>query len=88
MKVGWRKGEVLHEEEVEEMGQAQMEPQDYVEVKTVVVVISEKEKDCPPVAGQEMEGGVEEAVMPKRQKREQEKKLQGVKSELGIPLLL
>lgn len=86
MKVGWRKGEVLHEEEVEEMGQAQMEPQDYVEVKTVVVVISEK--DCPPVAGQEMEGGVEEAVMPKRQRREQEKKLQGVKSELGIPRLL
>lgn len=81
-----RREEALQEEEVEERGQAQKKPRDWVEARTVVVVISERGKDCPPVEGEEREGGGEEAVMVRRWRREQGMmgKLVGETGELGL----
>ncbi len=57
-----------------------------MEARTVVVVISERGKDCPPVEGEGRKGGGVEAVMAKRWRREQGMmgKLVGEMAELGI----
>lgn len=51
-----------------------------------MVVISERGKDCPPVEGEEREGGGVEAVMALRWRREQGMmgKLVGEMGELGL----
>lgn len=58
-----------------------------MEVRTAAVEISERWKDCPPVEEGEMEGGGEEAVMVRRQRREQGMMV-GEKGELGLQWLL
>lgn len=57
-----------------------------MEARTVVVVISERGKDCPPVEGEEREEGGVEAVMARRWRRAQGMmgKLVGEMGELGL----